>query len=212
MCPFLTNRTEHPTSLLTPALLRRCRKRYYPLYRYIRTTEIFSSREVLIAYEEALRMEAAIDMMLEGTIDVEVAQEHIDAWAKGREGEYTALVHPPHTLTARDYSPGDLDLNDAGKENDIRWMSSYPRSRSASVSAKIEIEDEMTSAPPKESQTVFNAKYVISVFERVYPRWKELVRERGEFEGRPQGLERFDEGYILTRLVYKGLYAKDFYI
>ena len=55
-------------------------------------------------------------MMLEGTIDVEVAQEHIDAWAKGREGEYTALVPPPHTLTARDHSPSDLDLNDAGKE------------------------------------------------------------------------------------------------
>ena len=86
---FLANRTEHPTSLLTPALLRRCRKRYYPLYSYIRTTEIFSSRGALIAYEEALRMEAAIDMMLEGTIDIEVAQEHIDAWAKGKEGEYT---------------------------------------------------------------------------------------------------------------------------
>ena len=102
------DRTEHPTSLLTPALLRRCRKRYYPLYTYVRTTEIFPSREALIAYEEALRMEAAVDMMLEGTIDVEIAQEHIDAWARGREGKSLDLIPPPHTLSARAYSPDDL--------------------------------------------------------------------------------------------------------
>lgn len=198
------DRTEHPTSLLTPALLRRCRKRYYPLYTYVRTTEIFPSRETLIAYEEALRMEAAVDMMLEGTIDVEIAQEHIDAWARGREGKSLDLIPPPHTLSARAYSPDDL--SDIGKENVLRGEYMPSRYRSMSVPAKIEIDDEIPSAPAKESPTIFNAKYVISVFERVYPRWKELVCQRGEMEGRPHGLERFDEGYILTRIVYKGMH------
>ncbi|EJD02252.1 uncharacterized protein FOMMEDRAFT_147288 [Fomitiporia mediterranea MF3/22] len=203
--------TEHPTSLLTPALLRRCRKRYYPLYTYVRTTEIFTSREALISYEEALRMEAAIDLMLEGNIDVELAEQHIDAWAHGREKGSTTYGPLPHTLRARDES--SETSGNAEKEN-YPGPSGTLRSRSVSVFAKGEIDVEPGVAPEKESQTVANAKYVVSVFERVYPRWQELVRQRGELEARPHGLERFDEGYILTRIVYKGATAygklKDF--
>ena len=62
----------------------------------------------------------------------------------------------------------------------------------------------MPSLPVKESQAITNAKYIISVFQKVYPRWKELVQLRGQSEPRPYGLERVDEGYILTRIVYKG--------
>ncbi|KAL5489948.1 hypothetical protein ACEPAI_4780 [Sanghuangporus weigelae] len=197
--------TEHPTSLLTPALLRRCRKRYYPLYTYVRTREIFTSREALIAYEEALRMEAAVDLMLEGNIDVELAEQHIDAWAHNREKGTNIHTLPPHTLRPRAESLDDA--GDSGKEN-APWPSAMQsRSRNMSVPTKLEFDDEPIAPPTKESQTVTNAKCVVSVFERVYPRWQELVRLRGEEEARPHGLERFDEGYILTRIVYKGATA-----
>ncbi|KAH8117012.1 VRR-NUC domain-containing protein [Phellopilus nigrolimitatus] len=197
--------TEHPTSLLTPALLRRCRKRYYPLYTYVRTPEIFTSREALVAYEEALRMEAAVDLMLEGNIDVELAQEHIDAWANGREKDATLNAPPPHTLRGRASSP--TDINDGGKENQPDMRMIQARNRSVSVLAKVEVDDEPPEANVKESQTIANARYIVSVFERVYPRWQELVEQRGELDARPHGLERFDEGYILTRIVYKGATA-----
>ncbi|KAL5511287.1 hypothetical protein ACEPAH_4503 [Sanghuangporus vaninii] len=197
--------TEHPTSLLTPALLRRCRKRYYPLYTYVRTRGIFTSREALIAYEEALRMEAAVDLMLEGNIDVELAEQHIDAWAHNREKDTNTHTLPPHTLRPRAESHDDA--GDSGKENAPWRFPTRPCSRNMSVPTKLEIDDEPIAPPAKVSQTVTNAKYVVSVFERVYPRWQELVRLRGEEEARPHGLERFDEGYILTRIVYKGATA-----
>ena len=74
-----------------------------------------------------------------------------------------------------------------------------------STMAKIEVDNEMPSLPVKESQAITNANYIISVFEKVYYlRWKKLVQLRDQSEPRPYGLERFDEGYILTRLVYKG--------
>ena len=151
-------------------------------------------------------MEAAIDMMLEDSIDVDVYQAHINAWAHGREKISDANDPPPHTLRSRCASPGPME--NAGKENTPSpprpFSPMVGRERSMSVAVKIDTEEEVPE-PVKETRTVTYAKYVIEVFERVYPRWRELVRQRGDLEGRPSGLERFDEGYILTRVVYKGL-------
>lgn len=38
------------------------------------------------------------------------------------------------------------------------------------------------------------ARLVKDIFERVYPRWQELVEINGEEDGRPNGLERFHYG------------------
>lgn len=152
-------------------------------------------------------MEAAVDLMLEGNIDVELAEQHINAWANGRDGNDITDAPPPHTLRPRaESSPEPQDL---GKENSLRACSTPVRECSVNTSAKIEINDELPPSPVKEPQSVINAKYIISVFEKVYPRWKELVQLRGQDEPRPFGLERFDEGYILTRIVYKGVYHLD---
>ena len=199
LCLLSISRTEHPVSLLTPALLRKCRKRYYPLYTYVRTPNVFISREALIAYEDALRMEAAVDLMLEGNIDVELAEQHVNAWHRGHDSDSEVEGPPPHTLRPRSSTP-DI-LGDPGKEN-----AGIPAARSPSVVSALHVGDETAPAPlpQKESQTVTNAKYVISVFDLVYPRWKQLVSERGSLDSRSGGLERFDEGYILTRIVFKG--------
>lgn len=151
-------------------------------------------------------MEAAIDMMLEDSIDVEVAQAHINAWANGRERTSTADDPPPHTLRSRCDSLAPIGIVEKENTPSPQRPASpiLERDRSMSVAVKIDL-DEETPKPVKESRTVVNARYVVEVFERVYPRWKELVRARGALDGRPSGLERFDEGYILTRVVYKGL-------
>ena len=109
----------------------------------------------------------------------------------------------------RERSESSPEPQDLGKENSLRACSTPVRERGVSTSAKIEIDDELPPPPVKESQSVTNAKYIISVFEKVYSRWKELVQLRGQDEPRPFGLERFDEGYIITRIVYKGVYHLD---
>lgn len=186
-------------SLLMPALLRKCRKRYYPLYTYVRTSDLFTSRETLLAYEDALRMEAAVDLMLEGNIDVELAEQHVNAWHRGHDEDEGSQVECPlpHTLRPRSSAPDGSESTD---EENISTL----RARSTSIFSSSRADDESDPLPQKESRTVTNAKYVISVFNLVYPRWQQLVHERASEGSRSGGLERFDEGYILTRIVHKG--------
>lgn len=42
------------------------------------------------------------------------------------------------------------------------------------------------------------ALLVKGIFEVAFPRWKDLVRAKGEEEGRPCGLERFDCGTLFV--------------
>lgn len=53
--------------MLTAAILSTAKKREYAKYTYTRTADIWPTREDLIAYEEALALEAEVDLLLEGT-------------------------------------------------------------------------------------------------------------------------------------------------
>ncbi|KIJ69190.1 hypothetical protein HYDPIDRAFT_144969 [Hydnomerulius pinastri MD-312] len=55
-----------------------------------------------------------------------------------------------------------------------------------------------------DSIRVRGARMVKEIFENVYPRWKALIKTKGEEDGRGYGLERFDCGHVLTRIVCKG--------
>jgi len=55
-----------------------------------------------------------------------------------------------------------------------------------------------------ESPRLRDAKRVIEIFERVLPKWRSLVDKAKKSGEARDGLERFDEGHILTRVVYKG--------
>ncbi|KAF7986651.1 hypothetical protein HWV62_26482 [Athelia sp. TMB] len=58
--------TIHAPSLLTPAILSKSNKRYYALYESKRTPDIWATRQDLLDYEEALRLEADIVALLDG--------------------------------------------------------------------------------------------------------------------------------------------------
>lgn len=97
--------------------------------------------------------------------------------------------------------------------------SNRARSRSRSLSSRL------TSEPPlkseagltsknslleddgdvKESQRARCAREVLAIFEVAYDEWKALGD--GNCDPRPRGLERFDRGYVLTRIVQKGAEA-----
>ena len=176
-------RTEHPTTILTPALLRFCKKRIYPIYQYVRSKGIFSSREALIAYEEALRLEAAVDAMLEGNEDENLTNVKIDKWEKACMRATSVKI--------------------SGKENtpDSSYIEAGGRFQYA------EVEGRESPELMRETQAAVNARRVLRIFERVFPRWKELLMLNNGREERPHGLERFEEGWILTRIVYKGARA-----
>ncbi|KAI9466069.1 VRR-NUC domain-containing protein [Lactarius psammicola] len=57
----------------------------------------------------------------------------------------------------------------------------------------------------KESLRVQNARLVLTIFETAYAEWKTLGE--GNSCPRPRGLERFDRGHVLTRIVQKGAEA-----
>ena len=54
------------TELFLPAILSRAKKRNYADYVYERTTRIFASRQALIDYEAALKIEAEVDELMNG--------------------------------------------------------------------------------------------------------------------------------------------------
>lgn len=136
-------------------------------------------------------MEAAVDAMLDGLVPEEEAEEQVDAWAQSRARTLSMPPKPRQKSTHRDNKentpqPGSQTAGPSAAHPD-----GAPRAVTEPV-------------PADEPQSVVNARRVIAVFERVYPRWQELVKLRGEQEARPHGLERFDEGWVLTRIVYKG--------
>ncbi len=59
---------------------------------------------------------------------------------------------------------------------------------------------------PAAKRRIYVAKGVLDIFRGAYPRWQELVKLVGEDSGRDKGLERFDEGWVLTKVVFRGEY------
>ena len=153
-------------------------------------------------------MEAAIDTLLEGGNGfgsyyksggpdleaLEKAEAVLEAWTKAHAGKAAGS-----------------NRRDENSDKENTPASSQPTSQSQSQSQsqfnsqhEVEIEVGDQTDILKESNAVVNARHVVEIFECVYPRWQHLVKEKGDTEGRASGLERFDEGYILTRVIYKG--------
>lgn len=75
----------------------------------------------------------------------------------------------------------------------------------ASINATLVEDDEdikPVSAPAQRRIHVANA--TLEIFHRIYSRWKELVSLLAEDEAREKGLERFEEAWVLTRIVFRG--------
>ena len=74
------HRTQHTLQLLTASILAYSKKRSYEDYKPRRTADIWTSREELIAYEDALKLDAEVDdLMNDGRAkrDVSIEPENI---------------------------------------------------------------------------------------------------------------------------------------
>jgi len=58
--------TTWSTDLFLPSILSRAKRRNYASYKYQRTINVFPTRERLLDYESALKLEAEIDQLLDG--------------------------------------------------------------------------------------------------------------------------------------------------
>ena len=153
-------RTQYTPGILVAALLTRFGKRAYAGYKYERTTDIWSSREALLAYEEVLILEGRVDTLLAGNLPP----------LAGRTAESKTLVARclPTPVT-----PGNADDSRDGEG--------------------IGDEDVVPDVKP-DSVRVRGARLVKDIFEQIYPRWQDLVKIKGEEDGRAGGLERFHHG------------------
>ena len=60
-CAHYHHRTQYTPQLLTTSILAYSKRRNYEDYKARRTADIWASREELIAYEDALKLEAEVD-------------------------------------------------------------------------------------------------------------------------------------------------------
>ncbi len=170
----LTNLPSSPCStiytptLLTNAILARCKKRVFEPVPYTRSTRIWPSREALLQYEEALEWEAQVDEIL-GT-----SPSSSTSSSSSRSRSVASRTPAPRLRSAGSKSPSKREGG------------------GANVGGGREAGAEGEGA--EDTPRMRNAREVKAIFERVYPLWKEVVSVKGEEEGRGQGLERFHHG------------------
>ncbi|PFH51675.1 hypothetical protein AMATHDRAFT_58424 [Amanita thiersii Skay4041] len=177
--------TEHPTSLLLPALLTSFKKRSYPQYQHARDKTIWPTRKELLAYECALELEAAL--------------ETIDSGSGKRE---------PSTLTLDRYSVVSIG---SGTNSPTRT----PKKKVEAGPSRVGLEQEeelpdvsaevQLNAAEEEEASIRKARKVKELlYEQIYPKWKLLIADKTK-EGsvkRKSGLERFEPGYVYTRMLH----------
>ena len=161
--------TQYTEDLLTPAVLARAKKRQYAAYTSTRTSDIWPTREDLLAYEEALEIEAQVDALLDGG----------SAGPKGGSGRSTASRTPAPMAESRfrtPVTPGRATRASSAATSDSPMV------------VKMEPKGE------EETERVRNARKVKELMETVYPKWIDLIQAKGEENPHRKGLERFDCG------------------
>ncbi|KDQ61078.1 hypothetical protein JAAARDRAFT_571662 [Jaapia argillacea MUCL 33604] len=176
--------TQHTTSLLLPSLLSFAKKRSYCERTYTRTPDIWNSRMEVLDYQRALKLEAEVDLLF-GTAVV--------GDGVGGRGRGSGSGTPGLSAVASRMSVG----------SQIPSTQAMPIPTQGMMMTQVGVGGE----EQEEKQRVKNARAVKLLFEKVYDWWKRLVQTKGEVDARPRGLERFDCGHVLTRIVCKGSYA-----
>ncbi|KAH9951864.1 VRR-NUC domain-containing protein [Amylocystis lapponica] len=175
--------TQHTQSLLTPSILARARKRAYAAYDHARTQNIWPDRAALLAYEDALSIEARMDALLDGS-GASTMRERTTTSKTPAPGP----AHATRGASAARVKQEGVKSEDGRTEHDER--DPLPHEDTVSESVRVQ-----------------HARAVVAILDEVYPRWCALVDTKGEGAAQPQGLERFDCGHILTRVVCKGSHA-----
>jgi fanconi-associated nuclease 1 len=173
---------EYPKSFLVPSLLTSFKKRTYPQYSYNRDPTIWATRQDLLDYVEALRLEAAIELEMQGRPE----QTDLKTPIPG-SGKPSATPVPRTRAT-----PFRTPLNSIDPSHE--------------TATPLPANEESGMDPPgTENETEVNnpkavrALAIKELFDcRIWPRWKELLETKDgqPMEDRTPGLVRFEPGKL----------------
>ncbi|KAF7351105.1 Fanconi-associated nuclease [Mycena sanguinolenta] len=173
--------TQFPESLFQPALFAAFKKLTFAEYKHVRDADIWSTRDEYLDYEGGLKVEATIDELLK-------PEPKAGRVAKTPVPDICQRFVTPGT-------PGGLDF--------IRALTTPLRTPGAQTDAP---DDEALEFDViDEAPSLQKARIVKTIFEKhVWPKWKELLSaaSKPERERKP-GLERFEAGFLYTRIVRK---------
>ncbi|KAF9014179.1 VRR-NUC domain-containing protein [Cyathus striatus] len=185
--------TEHPTALLLPALLTSFKKRKYASYNHSRDGGIWSTREDLLLYEQALALEAKIEEFM----------ELVDESAKGG-GSTTKASRLTNFQTPMTPTPGKRLATPLRTPNSVR-STRYADTPGSMKEEPIESwqypieEPEVSSTKTPKEQKAEITKYLYLNYIR--DRWQSSIAVKKELKERSPALERFEPGFVYTRLV-----------
>lgn len=173
-CIFCTNihciqSSMYTTTLMTPAILSSAKKRTYVAYDYRRTPNIWSTREDLIAFEEAIKLEADLDALLDGN-GISPARAKVDDKhsppLKSLSPVKRSRLQTPSMTPKPEFEPHDSGENDSTVHNVIKPLT--PRQLAAQAALDL----------------------VGGVLEQ----WRQLVKLKSEEAPRQGGLALFEAG------------------
>ncbi|KAJ7099557.1 VRR-NUC domain-containing protein [Mycena belliarum] len=174
--------TELPDSLFLHALLAGFNKRTFATYVHVRDPAIWGTREKYLEYETALQIEATVDEILKP------------------EPKSARAVHTPAPeVGARFITPGTPGLDF------LRSLTTPARTPGAQSDAEDDGEATLDFDVVEDTVAEQKAKMVKRILdEHVLAKWKELASAASENGAvRKPGLERFESGFVYTRIVRK---------
>ncbi|KAF9447872.1 hypothetical protein P691DRAFT_705955 [Macrolepiota fuliginosa MF-IS2] len=183
--------TEKPNKYCLPALLAGFKKWNFPEYIYQRDGSIWPTREDFLEYEEALYLDAEMENPPE---DVSRAPG-----VSPRAGSKA-----PTTPSKNRFIPSKTPQT---KETPTLGQKVEENELASPAPGVVEVNEDA-----KQPVSIQRARYAKKLFvERIQPKWRELVvrkdKEKGKAAVRTPGIERFEAGYVYTKMVYKAARA-----
>ncbi|KAK7057582.1 Fanconi-associated nuclease [Favolaschia claudopus] len=179
--------TEYPESLFRPALFAGFKKTVFPEYDFARDPDIWRTRDEFLAYEKALRLDATIDELLQPDPKPKSGRP-----AKASVPDICQKFIPPGTPGFNFMHAMATPLRTPGPQADDHNSAEDEEEAPAA---------DLADAPPTQA----NALAVKRIYEEhVLPTWKQLAAtESASPRVRKPGLERFEAGFLYTRMMRK---------
>jgi len=176
---------EYPASLMLPALLTVFKKRNYPPYEHTRDNNIWTCREDLLEYEQALEAEKALEQIMETPADTG-GRRATQTPGCGRD-EFMTPVRK-RAFTTPLVTPGNV--TDVGPSGTPRANKEEEPDQVYLGVNEPEAEGQGVSAIPKDQKMVNCLK------DSIFPKWQELlcIREAQEGQSKSAALARFETG------------------
>ncbi|KAF4608206.1 hypothetical protein EYR40_000550 [Pleurotus pulmonarius] len=186
--------TELPKSIALPALLTAFKKRSYTRYAFKRATGVWASRDEFLDYYKALQIHARVESLLDQQASLPSSS--------------SSDKPPSATPTPAKATPAKTPA-----KSPVKGSTKTPGASSSRKKLDDEVDSDYEEEIHDDSPRQARAKQVRELFvQDIYPKWrvlltirnaKEEIQAKDDDEPPRIGLERFESGYVYTRMVSK---------